>query len=69
MIKSILNYLRWLFTIDEESITQPPIVKIPLTADQKEALESKQRKEALAKALSKKCKHHGNISSSSKEIR
>lgn len=63
MIKGIKNYLKWLFTIDEESITEPPVVKIPMTADQKEELESKKRKQALAKALSKKCKHHGNISS------
>jgi len=68
MISAIWRYLRWLFTIDEQSVVQPPM-KMPLTADQREALESKQRKEALAKALSKKCKHHGNISSSSKEVR
>lgn len=68
MIKRIQNYLKWLFSIDEESVVQPP-VHTPLTADQKEALESKQRKEALAKALAKKCKHHGDVSTSSKKVR
>lgn len=55
--------------MDEESVVDPPMAKKPLTADQKEALESKQRKEALSKALSKKCKHHGNISTGTKEVR
>lgn len=68
MIKAIRDYLRWLFTIDQESVVQPPVA-MPLTADQKEALESKKRKEALAKALAKKCKHHGNISSGSEKVR
>ncbi len=69
MIKGIRNYLQWLFTIDEEAVVEPPVAKPVLTADQKEALESKQRKKALAKALAKKCKHHGNISSSSEKVR
>lgn len=72
MIKGIRNYLKWLFTIDQESVVEPPVAtpeKIFLTADQREALESKKRKDALAKALSKKCKHHGDISTSSKEVR
>lgn len=72
MIEGIRNYLKWLFAIDQESVVEPPVAapeKILLTADQREALESKKRKEALAKALSKKCKHHGDISTSSKEVR
>ncbi len=72
MIRRICNYFKWLLTIDQESVVEPPVaapVKIPLTADQREALESKKRKEALAEALSKKCKHHGNISTSSKKVR
>lgn len=69
MIKNMLSYLRWLFSIDEKSVVDPPVAKKPLTADQKEALESKQLKEALNKALSKKLKNHGNISTGTKEVR